>query len=75
MTAVQSERSAALATLFTVHVARLAVSVLDAVLLLGMATAAATRDARRTKVMSEGMGGYLNLRFAWPPWLPNPFII
>jgi hypothetical protein len=54
---VQSERSAALATLFTVHVARLAVSVLDAVLLLGMATAAATRDAKRTKLVSEGMGG------------------
>lgn len=54
ITAVQSERSAALATLFTVHVARFAVSVFDPVP-LGRATAAATRAARRTKAVSEGM--------------------
>lgn len=50
-TEVQSERSAALATLLTVHVARFAVSVFDD----GTATATATREARRRNVETEGM--------------------
>jgi len=56
MTAVQADKFAALATLLTVHVARLAVSVLDpCVILLGIATARATRAARRMKPGSEGI--------------------
>jgi hypothetical protein len=57
ITAVQSERSAALATLLTVQVARFAVSVLDAgvVLSIGTATATATSEARRRKEVKEGI--------------------
>lgn len=52
ITAVQDERSAALATLLTVHVARFAVSVLETG---GTATATATSAARRKKVVREGI--------------------
>jgi hypothetical protein len=63
ITAVQAERFAAEATLLTVHVARFAVSVREPKIVLlsvGMATATATRAARWTKAVSEGMVLELN---------------
>jgi hypothetical protein len=58
ITAVHADKLAALATLLTVHVARLAVSVLEpriVLLSVGKATATAARDASLRKFVREGI--------------------